>query len=51
MSADALKMDSLALHIFRFLYKTFSKLLKLILQNTFLRGWFSKNLNIQVKNL
>ena len=46
-----LKMHSLALSALRFSCQRFSKLLKLTLQNTHLRGRFKKNSYIQIKNL
>ena len=48
---DTLKMLSLALPVLRFLCKSFSKLLKLILQKTLFHGWFLKNSYIQIKNV
>ena len=48
---DVKKMHLLALSVLRFLCKTFSKLLKFTLWNSFLCRWLLKNSNIQIKNL
>ena len=48
---DALNMHYVALSVFRFLCKTFFKLLTFTLQNNLLRGWFFKNSYIQMKSL
>ena len=46
-----LNLHFLALSVLRFLFKTFSKLLRLTLWKTLFRWWFLKNSYLQIKNL
>ena len=48
VTADAVKMHSLALSVLRVICKTFFTFFTL--RNTLLRGWFLKHLYIQMKN-